>query len=105
MRSVDVLYIEGAPGLDETLAVVREAMAERGAALSLRMIKIESQEQALRERFLGSPSVRVRGRDVEAFRQNDLRFGFQCRLYPRPDGAWAHAPTKEMLLLALARYG
>jgi hypothetical protein len=105
MRSVDVLYIDGDEALEEALAAAREAMAEAGSKLPLRAVRVESRERALEEKFLGSPTLRVRGRDVEIFRHTDLRYGYQSRLYRRADGTWTRVPPKDMILLALARYG
>jgi hypothetical protein len=53
-----------------------------------------------RLRFLGSPTVRVDGRDVEP--GADLRedFGLKCRLYRTEDGLTG-TPAEEWLLAAI----
>jgi hypothetical protein len=57
---------------------------------------------ARRERFLGSPTVRVDGQDVEPGARERDDFGIKCRLYATNDGLRT-MPRDEWVLDALAR--
>jgi hypothetical protein len=68
----------------------------------LELREIDSPKAAVDERFVGSPTVRVNGRDVDPRGADAGSFGLSCRLYARPDG-----PSDEQLFAALhaARHG
>lgn len=82
--TLEVLYFDGCPGHDRLLPVLRELAAQHGLALTQR--RIESARDAEQARFLGSPSVRVNGIDVEPGADERTDFGLKCRLYRSPEG-------------------
>ena len=51
----------------------------------------------MREHFLGSPTVRVDGRDVEPGAEQRQDFGMKCRLYATPDGLRGTPPDQWAL--------
>lgn len=81
---IEVLYFDGCPSHQRLLPLWRDLAAEHGAELALRHIRTLT--QAERERFLGSPSVRVDGVDVEPGAGERMDFGLKCRLYPSSEG-------------------
>lgn len=99
---VEVLYFDGCPNHDRLLPLVREMATRYGVELRLR--QITSVEQAERERFLGSPSVRVNGVDVEPGAEQRDDYGLNCRLY-RADGARDGLPASEWIEVALRAVG
>ncbi len=64
------------------------------------MRRVESVEDAERERFLGSPTLRVNGRDVDRSATQRSDYGLKCRLYHTESGIVA-APPNEWVLRAL----
>jgi hypothetical protein len=72
--TVELLYFEGCPNHHAARELVERAATERGLAIDLRLVEVTSPEDAERLRFLGSPTVRVNGRDVEP--GADARHGF-----------------------------
>ena len=63
---VELLYWEGCPSWPEAIELVRAAMAETGLDPStLSVVQIDTEEDAGREGFAGSPTIRVDGRDVQ----------------------------------------
>lgn len=95
---IEVLYFDGCPNHAALLPSLRELATEH--AVDLEQRRIETAEQAEQVRFLGSPSVRVSGVDVEPGAQQRTDFGLKCRLYRSPDGQ-SGLPPQEWIERAL----
>jgi hypothetical protein len=89
---IELLYFDGCPGHIRLLPSLRELAIVHGAELEER--HIETLEQAEHARFLGSPSVRINGVDVEPGAEERADFGLKCRLYRSPDGQSGLPPRK-----------
>ena len=98
---VDILYFEGCPGLDAAVRSVTSAAAAIGADVDVRSVAIDGDDAARGARFLGSPSVRIFGRDVEAGAEARTDFGIKCRIYD-VDGRMTNAPPAAWIERALA---
>jgi hypothetical protein len=98
--TVEVLYFDGCPNHESLLPRLREALAQADAAAEIEQRRIADARTARRERFLGSPTVRVDGRDVEPDAEARTDFGVKCRLY-RTSAGLAGQPPQEWLLAAL----
>jgi GTPase SAR1 family protein len=90
--TLEVLYFEGCPGHERLLPIVRDLAGEHRLALTQQ--RIDSAEDAEHARFLGSPSVRVNGVDVEPGADQRTDFGLKCRLYRSPDGQSGLPPRR-----------
>jgi hypothetical protein len=67
----------------------------------VRLIAVDSDEEARRLRFPGSPTIRVDGEDLfHVAGREDWRLG--CRVYATPQGLRG-SPTAEMLREALMK--
>jgi hypothetical protein len=99
---IEVLYFDGCPNHEALLPHLAELLqtAEVPARISQR--RIADEDAARRERFLGSPTVRIDGRDVEPGAEQRDDFGLKCRLYRVPSGLRGEPPD-EWVLDALAR--
>ena len=97
---VELLYWEGCPSYPEAREAVEDVLRSRGLETSLQLRKVETQEEAERLRFPGSPTIRVDGRDVDP-RGAEARPALNCRIYALPDGRVSPLPTREMLEDAL----
>lgn len=96
---VDLLYFEGCPSYEALLPRVQQLVAGR-AELEVRAV--ESLEQAEAEQFLGSPTVRVNGADVDPGAADRRDYGMKCRLY-HTDSGQSHIPPAEWIERALER--
>jgi hypothetical protein len=58
----------------------------------IRLVDVPGAEEVARSRFLGSPTVRVNGRDVEPGADERRDFSFSCRVCPSEQGSagWPH---------------
>jgi hypothetical protein len=95
---VELLYFDGCPNHEALLPRLRGLL--EGADVKLRAV--ESDEAAQRLGFLGSPTVRIDGRDVEPDADQRRDYGLKCRLYRTADGL-AGAPPDAWILAAARR--
>lgn len=101
MPTVEILYFEGCPSVGALLPRLRAIVADHGCnpdAIRLRLV--ETAEAAVGERFLGSPTVRVDGRDVDPTAIGRDDYGIQCRIY-RSDEAQSPIPFEDWIHAAL----
>ena len=98
---IEVLYFDGCPNHEALLPRLRETLARTGVSAEIDLRRIASDEAAQRERFLGSPSVRINGRDIEPEAEQRTDYGLKCRLY-RLDVGMSGVPPEEWIRAALA---
>ena len=97
---VELLYFDGCPNYDALLPHLRGILQQEGIENDVELRCVESLERAARLEFLGSPTVRVDGRDVEVAAAPRRDFGLKCRLYRTSNGLqWA--PPDEWILAAI----
>jgi len=73
---VTVLYSEGCPATADTIRLLQDCAAESGIPIDLRTERIDTQDDADRTRFLGSPTVHVDGADIDPSVRGSYVFGF-----------------------------
>jgi hypothetical protein len=92
--TVEFLWWEGCPSSDEALAELREEMTAAGLDPEDVVVReIDTQAGAEREEFVGSPTIRVNGRDVQP--PGDEPVGLTCRVYRLRDGRVSALPDRE----------
>lgn len=101
---VEILYFDGCPNHEALLPHLRALLSASGASTDVELVRVEDADAAERERFLGSPTVRIDGHDVEPGADQRTDFGLKCRLFPTPDGLRG-MPADEWVLAALRRAG
>jgi hypothetical protein len=90
---VEVLWWPGCPSWQEAVELVRGEMATAGldpAALAVREVGTDA--EAAREEFVGSPTIRVDGRDVADPGAEPV--GLTCRVYRLRDGRISALPDR-----------
>jgi hypothetical protein len=75
-------------------------LLEHGVRAAIEPVRIASDQEADTQRFLGSPTLRVDGADVEPGADARADFGLKCRIY-RFDGTQSPAPPDRWLRRAL----
>lgn len=65
MTRVEILYFDGCPNHEPARALVERVAAELQLDPSIDLVEVVDPEAAAELRCLGSPTVRVDGRDVE----------------------------------------
>jgi hypothetical protein len=98
--TVELLYFEGCPHYAAVEHGLRSLLREAGLPEEIAMRNIASEEDAQRLRFLGSPTVRLDGRDIEPGAEDRTDTGLKCRLYRTPRGLEG-VPDEALLRQAL----
>ena len=97
---VEFLWWRECPSWERALAMLREAMAEAGLDPdSVEVREVDTDEAAKREEFVGSPTIRIEGADLQA--PEDEPTGLACRVYRRRDGRVSPLPDPVDLRAAL----
>jgi hypothetical protein len=99
--SIELLVFDGCPHGEALAPRLRKLVGDDATVVVQR---VESEDEARRLRFLGSPSVRVDGRDIEPGAEAREDFGLKCRLY-RVDGMLSGAPPDAWIRRALEHHG
>ena len=100
---VELLWWQGCPSHEQALADLRAALADTGQDPAIAEAReIETDEDAEREAFLGSPTIRVDGSDLFEPGPSDV-VGLSCRVYRLRDGRSSPTPDPQDLRDALAR--
>ena len=98
--TVELLYFESCPSYEALLPELRRLIAAEGIENEIELRRIEENEDAERERFLGSPTVRIDGVDVDPGASEREDFGLKCRLY-RTETGLKPVPPEEWIRAAL----
>jgi hypothetical protein len=96
---IDVLTFEGCPNAHAAVELVNGVVNELHVDADVREIRVESAEEAERLRFLGSPTVRVDGHDVEPGAGERADYALACRVYQTPAGT-AGVPDRDWIMQA-----
>ena len=97
---VELLFWDGCPSHPAALADLRAALADVGADPDLVHVReVATDADAAAEAFVGSPTIRIAGRDVQP--PGDEPSGLTCRVYRRRDGRIAPTPDPDDLRDAL----
>ena len=79
--TIEILFFAGCPYAQAAFDRVREVVRELGLDVEIRHVEVTDDADAFRQRFLGSPTVRVDGVDIEPGAGNRTDYSLTCRLY------------------------
>ena len=99
---VEVLYFDGCPTYLEAERTLRGVLAEEGIEAEVELVAVNTDEEARRLRFPGSPTIRVDGRDPFLVPER-AGYALGCRVYATSEGLRG-SPTAGMLEEALASF-
>jgi len=78
---IEFLYFKDCPGYKPALSLLEQVLLEADTDAAIDKIEVITQELAMQYRFLGSPSIRINGKDIEG-REDVSEYGLKCRIYP-----------------------
>ena len=95
---IELLYFDDCPSWLNAQEILFETLKKLELPQSVDLVAVETQEDAIRHKFTGSPMIRVNGEDLFPTGQKNYALG--CRVYQTPAGymGW---PTEEMVLQKL----
>jgi hypothetical protein len=99
---VELLYFEGCPNHAPARELVERVITEYGISAEIRDIEVTDAMDAQNQRFLGSPTVRFDGVDVDPSAAALDCFGLMCRVY-RVGRSSSGVPSREMIESALTK--
>ncbi len=97
---IELLVFDGCPNSEPTEKLIRETVSELGGDVKIEVVTIADNYDAVARRFLGSPSVRVNGKDLEIEEDSTTTYSMRCRIY-RNDENQSGIPPKELLTRAI----
>jgi len=83
---IEILYFDGCPNRDATLERVKEVLHQEDLSAEIVEVNVRDAARAQAHQFLGSPTVRIDGLDVEPAARKSKDFGLMCRTYPEGGG-------------------
>jgi len=78
---VELLYFDGCPHASAARRLLADVLATTGTVATVVETKVKDDSDARTRRFIGSPTIRVDGMDIEEPARSIDRFGMMCRLY------------------------
>ena len=98
---VEILYFDGCPNHEGARRLVERVAGEVGVAPEVRLVNVPDPEAAAEARFLGSPTIRVDGHDIEPGADRRSEYVLACRVYRtergfagQPDASWLREALK-----------
>jgi hypothetical protein len=102
MPAVELLWWRGCPSWERALSELRTAMEAVGLDSGAALVReIETDAEAESADFVGSPTIRVDGTDIQP--PGDLPTGLTCRVYRLRDGRISALPEPAEVAAALER--
>ena len=99
---ITFLYYEDCPSHDEALKRLQAVITEEGLLAELEVIKVETEEQAERYHFVGSPTILVDGQDIVPPPAEAVP-ALTCRAYQLDNGRISPLPSAAMIRRALRK--
>jgi hypothetical protein len=96
--TIEVLYVDGCPNVPPTMDGLKRVLGENGVKSPVTLIRVHDHEAAQALRFLGSPTVRINGVDIEPSARSRSNYGLMCRTYPGSGGV----PSDQLIRQAIA---
>lgn len=98
---IEILVFDGCPNAQPARELVERVAGELDITPAVETVVVREADTAARARFLGSPTIRVNGRDVEPGAEERRDYVVSCRVYRTRDGL-SGQPDESWLRAALA---
>jgi hypothetical protein len=97
---IEILYFDGCPHSGQAYDRVLEVLREEGVSGEIVKVNVTDNTIAQAVGFLGSPSIRINGLDVEPDARSSKAFGMMCRTYSDAS-ARVGLPSRELIRKAV----
>ena len=78
---IELIYFGGCSSYIEAANNVREALRLEGISGNVELVPVKNATDAQRKRLIGSPTIRIDGRDLEGAQADERGYGLGCRIY------------------------
>lgn len=99
-KHIELFYFEGCPSWKQALENLDAALRLEGVSVPVDTVLVTSGEDAKTKRFLGSPTIRIDGMDLDGPEADEREFMLGCRIYPGGDKTTGW-PSVELIQRAL----
>ena len=92
--NIKILYFDGCPSWRNAYEHLKAALKEEGLTIPVELVRVQSDQEAAKSRFQGSPSLQYNDQDF--WPEERSTYSMSCRVYQTPEGlrGW---PTVSML--------
>lgn len=97
---IELLYFDGCPNYVPAIEILREAMDSLGRKDEIHRVEVRTQAEAQVTRFVGSPSIRINGSDIEPWARTSKSFGLSCRTYVN-ESSHGGVPSRDLIRRAI----
>ncbi len=97
---IEILYFDECPNCGPTAERVKDALRQEGQAADVVEVDVRDDAAARSLGFLGSPTVRIDGLDIEPSARLSKDFGLMCRTYA-DEGRQVGIPPLDLIRTAL----
>jgi hypothetical protein len=97
---IELLYFEDCPNRVLAVEGLRATIGSLGREDQIHEVEVRTQAQAEALRFVGSPTIRINGSDIEPWAHTAKSFGLSCRTYTN-GSVRTGVPTLELLRRAI----
>ncbi|MFX1519160.1 MAG: DUF2703 domain-containing protein [Promethearchaeota archaeon] len=99
--NIDLFYSEGCHTWERTLEMIKQVLKDKNLDVEVKLVKIETQEDAEKHHYFGSPQINIDGKDIDPMAETVTSFkSAGCRFYIYKEKPYEF-PPKEMLEDAL----
>lgn len=99
---IELLWWAGCPSHPKAQAMLEAALTKAGLdPTRIERLQLVTLDDAVRENFVGSPTIRVNGQDIVAAQPDDVP-ALTCRLYFKANGRPSALPEQEVIDQAVA---
>lgn len=82
--NIELLYFDGCPSWQKGLENLKVAIQLEEIETNVNLVRIRDDADAMRLKFLGSPSFRANG--IELWPEEREAYALSCRVYPSSEG-------------------
>lgn len=91
---IELLYFDGCASWERGLENLKAALAAENILNDIHVTRVESDQDAVKEKFPGSPTFRINGQDL--WPDESHSYQLACRIYATENGMRG-VPSVEML--------
>jgi Domain of unknown function (DUF2703) len=97
---VEVLYFRDCPNHRPAIERLKGVLREEGVSAEVREVEVPDATAAQTLGFLGSPTIRINGVDIDPAARSVTEFGLMCRTYTEA-GMRTGLPSRELIRRAV----